>query len=131
MEEGDPSGRGMAGTQGAAVGAAWGLGTARKASRSAEETEKSPAERREGVLEVGRSPGRGEAGRRQKTDGWQVEVLRRRGAAGLARRTAVAGTPGEQERGPASTQDPSRRREERLAGRKGVAPRERKTAVGR
>lgn len=53
-----------------------------------------------------------------------MEVLKRR-EAGLEGRTAVAGTLGEQVLGWVEAQDPSRRREERFAERKGVAVEER------
>lgn len=69
---------------------------------------------------MGRSPGRGEAGRRRRRAGPQVEVLRRRGA-GSEGRTAVAGTLGEQVLGWVEAQDPSRRREESFAERKEAA----------
>lgn len=50
---------------GAAVGVARGLGTGQRASRlEDQEEEKTQAERKEGVLSVGMSPGQGETGRR-------------------------------------------------------------------
>lgn len=117
-EEGGLSGRGMAGMAGAAVGVARGLGTGQRASRlEDQEEEKTQAERKEGVLSVGMSPGQGETGRRRRQAGPQVEVLRRRGA-GLEGRTAVAGTLGGRVLGWVEAQDPSRRREESFAERK-------------
>lgn len=51
-EEGDLSGRGMAGMEGAAVGVAWGLGTGWREVRLEEdqEEEKIQVERKEGAL---------------------------------------------------------------------------------
>lgn len=67
-EEGDLSGRGMAGVEGAAAGVAWGLGTAQREVRLEEdqEEEMTPAERKVGVLWVGRRLGQGEVGQTQR-----------------------------------------------------------------
>lgn len=64
-EEVDRRGRGVAGMEGAAVGVAWGLGTGQRELRLEEdqEEEMNQAERKEGVLEMERSPGQGEVGR--------------------------------------------------------------------
>lgn len=55
----------------AAVGGAWGLGIGQRELRLEEdqEEEKTQVERKEEVLLVGRSPGQGEAGLRQRQAG--------------------------------------------------------------
>lgn len=64
-EEGDLSGKEMAGVEAAAAGVAWGQGIGQRAVRLEEDQveEKTQAERMAEAPEVGRSPGRGEAGR--------------------------------------------------------------------
>lgn len=64
-EEVAQSGRGMAGMVGAAFGVAWGLGIDQWDLKLEEdqEEEMTQAETKEGVLEVGRSPGQQEVGR--------------------------------------------------------------------
>lgn len=71
QEEVDLSGRAMVGMEGAAAGVASGQGTGQRKARTEEDQEegKTPAEKMEVALWVGRSPGLGEAGRRRKTAG--------------------------------------------------------------